>query len=117
LRNPLSAPNHPRNTKCIVPAFLGTGLAEKKAVCAHKAAEEGRSKRREGIFVLSSSELRSLIKNSRSKLKNQIPLAIGVLAYRPIQEGNSLADLIWMDGTFKWPVPLNFLFLFSDSMR
>jgi hypothetical protein len=53
----------------------------------------------EGFEGFSMKRLRSLFKYSRSKLKNQNPMAVDVLfkAYPMVQ---SHADLIWQDGTF-----------------
>ncbi len=95
LRNPLSAPvsetpNSSPNIKFIVHAFFGNRFVGKDGgLCTHNqpAEEVGWL---EVFFVWAGSYLWTLIKNSRSKLKNQ-----------PIERNSSHADLIWPDGTFK----------------
>ncbi len=58
------------------PAFLEYGSAEKIAVCAQPVIPT--SRRIRCIFVWSGSEFWSFFKNSRSKLKNQKPIAVDV---------------------------------------
>ncbi len=60
-----------------------------------------RSRRFRGIFAWSGSELWTLFKYKRSKLKRQNSIAVDVLS-RPIQWYHSQADLIWADVTFKY---------------
>ncbi len=87
-----------KNNWCLSRIF-GHGSAEKIGVWAH--ANRYPNKQEVGfIFAWSCSELWTLNKYSRSKIKSQKLIAADVLS-RPIQWYHSQADPIWPDGTFK----------------
>jgi hypothetical protein len=100
---------HEQRTIVDFPGFLEHGSAEKIAVCAHKHRDP--NKQEVGfIFVWSRSELSSLFKNSKLKLKNQKPISVNDFL-GTFQWHHSHADPIWPDGSFRenW-INLNGLF-------
>ncbi len=80
--------------------FLEHGSAEKIAVLAH-ANDDPNNQEVGFIFEWSGSELWTLIKYSRSKIKNKKPIAGDVLFKAYPMVPHSHADPIWPDGTFK----------------
>jgi hypothetical protein len=60
------------------PAFLDCGSAEKIAVCAHTTRDPNKYEDQMHFCMKQAQNFLSFFKNSRSKLKNQKPIAVDV---------------------------------------